>query len=138
MSIAVSACDKFTRRLRVELKLWPKLLNAIYILLNTGLGRLFHELFDCGYNKYFGQRLGIDNFGGTTLCELRVAGDDFLDYMPLGYYAIRSALKKLPVEPSASIFPYFGCGKGQAVVGRAASQGYKYEVTSPSILRGGK
>lgn len=96
-----------------------KPVNALLYLQRSGIGSFFRELVYRCYNKLYERRLRIETSGITTLQEVGVAKNDLFDYMPLGYYAIWSALKMLPVNKEECTFIDFGCGKGRAVAAAA-------------------
>lgn len=91
--------------------------------LKGALGRvrargISHVLAECAFrvaNRWSDAAFNIDTSGFVDTHELGYDNRDLVHYSPLGYRAIRDALRHLPIDPQRSVFLDYGCGKGRAI-----------------------
>lgn len=105
----------------------PKAYNLLSFIKKNGGRRAILELTSRIDNYYHEIRFGVDTYGRTTMEEIGIFNKELVDYMPLGYYPIFSALKRIPIAKPQTVFLDYGCGKGRAVV-VGASMPYKRVV----------
>jgi len=96
-----------------------KLSNTIEFAKKSGWRTFLREVSYRVDNALCDWRLGVDTEGMVGLAELGISNPDLVDYVPLGYRAIWSTLRSIPLERAQSTFLDYGCGKGRAVVAAA-------------------
>lgn len=90
--------------------------NTINFLARHGLRRFVQESDYRLYNAFQEARLGVK----TSFCVSSAAAGiddlDAVDYVPMGYRALRAAIERLPLHHECATFLDYGAGKGRAVV----------------------
>lgn len=93
--------------------------RATAFLRNRGVGTFFREIHHRLVERHYERRLGIDTASRIKLSDIGVDRPDSRDSMPIGYAAFYSALRKVPMELSDSVFLDYGVGTGRAVCAAA-------------------
>jgi len=96
-----------------------RLRNAAQFLARKGFRHFVRESIHQLANRYYERRLGVDTDTRVQLADLGISNPDSRDSMPISYYAFYSALKLIPLPPSACTFLDYGAGKGRAVCAAA-------------------
>lgn len=96
-----------------------RLRNGLTLLARQGIAGFAHELWYQCVNRYYDTRLGIDTAGRVELKNIGVRRQDARDCMPIGYAALLSTLKRIPLPTAEVTFLDFGVGKGRAVCSAA-------------------
>jgi SAM-dependent methyltransferase len=89
--------------------------GAVALLRSRGLA---HVIGECAFrvaNRYSDAKFNIETSGFVDTQDLGYDNRELVHYAPLGYRAIRNALRSLPIDPRRSAFLDYGCGKGRAV-----------------------
>jgi SAM-dependent methyltransferase len=89
-----------------------------------GVRRFAAEVHYRFINRYHDWRLGIETHGMLMPAELGIDRADSVEYTPIGYTAIRRALRPVPISVSEISFLDLGSGKGR-VIAVAATKPYK-------------
>jgi 16S rRNA G966 N2-methylase RsmD len=90
--------------------------NAAAFLVKFGPVRFIKE---CGYQLYdhwFERRLGVETGGLIKLPDIGIHNEEFLEYAPIGYYAIQDTIRRIPLPRETVSFVDYGSGKGRAVL----------------------
>jgi SAM-dependent methyltransferase len=66
-------------------------------------------------NRFHERRLGVRTAATVRLADIGIVSDDAMDSTPLGYRALFSVIRGLPVDYPSSVFLDYGAGKGRAV-----------------------
>lgn len=94
----------------------PKRIAHVAEFISThGLAAAVAESTERIVDAAWDRRLGITTGGMLWKTSLDVTRPDSVDYVPIRYRAVLSALKQLPGDLSQDVFVDFGCGKGRAV-----------------------
>lgn len=96
-----------------------RLCNGVTFLAQRGIGGFARELWYQSINRYHELRLGVDTAGRVELKNIGVRQQDARDCMPIGYGALFSALKRIPLRKADVTFIDFGVGKGRAICAAA-------------------
>lgn len=91
-----------------------------------GIRNFLREFFYRIHDARFEKKLGIQSSRFMAKEELQVSNEDAVEYSPIGYFAIASALKQIPSISDRSLLD-FGCGMGR-VLAYAASLGVRKVV----------
>lgn len=86
----------------------------------TARRQSFRDLWFRGTEKLGDPWFGVDTHGIVPVGHVAPGQDDLRDCMPIGYEAIFTALRRLPVRRAECGFLDYGCGKGRACVAAAA------------------
>jgi SAM-dependent methyltransferase len=93
--------------------------NSVAFARRHGVLRLLREMHYRLDNLWYERRLGVQTTGMVRLTELGIRNSEYFEYTPLGYRAIFSALRLVPLAPAELSFLDIGCGKGRALVAAA-------------------
>jgi SAM-dependent methyltransferase len=93
--------------------------NSVSFARRHGVIRLAQEVHYRLDNMWYERRFGVQTTGMVRLAELGIGNREYFEYTPLGYRAIFSALRLVPVPPAELSFLDIGCGKGRALVAAA-------------------
>jgi 16S rRNA G966 N2-methylase RsmD len=93
--------------------------NAISFVKSSGVLGFLQELRLRVTNRYYERRIGVETVGMITMKDLGFANSEFVEYDPVGYQEIYSALARVPLDKSQSTFLDYGSGKGRAVIAAA-------------------
>ncbi|HEV8718317.1 MAG TPA: class I SAM-dependent methyltransferase [Candidatus Binatia bacterium] len=94
--------------------------STVYFLRRFGVLGFLEELRYRLTDHYYERRLGVETAGRLTATDLGFANAEFMDYDPIWYWEIYSALNRIPLNQSTSTFLDYGSGKGRAVIAAAA------------------
>jgi len=97
-----------------------KIRSTISFVRRFGVLGFLEELRYRMADLYYERRLGVETAGRHTVKDLGFANAEFMDYDPIWYREIYSALNKIPLDKSTSTFLDYGSGKGRAVIAAAA------------------
>lgn len=100
------------------------LIDAVRFARRQGAAQFVGELRERIYSAYHERRLNVRTSSMLTSAELSYLNPECLDYVPLGYGAIFSLLKRMPEPTQESVFLDYGAGKGR-VISVAATFPYK-------------
>lgn len=67
-------------------------------------------------NKWSEWRLNVQTEGLIKLPEIGIDHEECLEYVPIGYEAIRSEIRRVPLHVPDACFIDYGSGMGRAVV----------------------
>jgi SAM-dependent methyltransferase len=90
--------------------------HAISYLVEFGPVRFMQETNYRLVDHWHERRLGVETGGHVRLPELGIDNKEFHEYATIGYYAIRSAIRRIPLPHKTVSFLDYGSGKGRAVV----------------------
>lgn len=90
--------------------------NTITFVGNFGLRRFARDLRYRCVNGLYEICLGVKTGGMVKLPDLGIHYPDLIEYAPIGYTAVYSVLRQIPLSPSDVVFLDYGSGKGRAVV----------------------
>src|SRR5262249_47553697 len=90
--------------------------NTIAFIRGHGVLSFLRELRYRVTNHYYERSLGVETAGTVKIEDLGFANSEFVDYAPIGYREIYSALERIPLEKSMSTFLDYGSGKGRAII----------------------
>src|SRR2546427_478750 len=90
--------------------------NSLEFVGTYGVRRFVQELHYRLVNYYNERRLGIETSGMVRLPDLGIHNREFSEYTPIGYSAVYSLLKRIPLPASSISFLDYGSGKGRVVV----------------------
>lgn len=96
-------------------RLWGKARHGAAMVAEQGPRRFARELLYQAEEALHERRLGVRTAQNVALGEVGRENPDSVDYMPIGYGALRDALGRVSVRPGQSVFLDFGTGKGRAV-----------------------
>jgi 16S rRNA G966 N2-methylase RsmD len=94
--------------------------STVSFIRNFGVLGFLEELRYRITDRYYERRLGVETAGRLTVKDLGFANAEFMDYDPIGYREIYSALSRIPLDKSTSTFLDYGSGKGRAVIAAAS------------------
>ncbi|MBU0701370.1 class I SAM-dependent methyltransferase [bacterium] len=93
-----------------------KFYNTVMFLMRFGIKQFVQELLYRYNNWYYDRWLNVNTAHMIKKSALGINKTDSIDYVPIGYRAIYSMLKKIPIDKSHCTFLDYGSGKGRAVV----------------------
>jgi hypothetical protein len=96
--------------------LLTRLSNAAEFVRDNGPVGFTQELYYRVVNNWYERTLGVRTDGMMRPEELGIHDEDAQAYVPIGYAAIRWALRRVPLVPESVSFVDFGAGKGRGVV----------------------
>jgi predicted RNA methylase len=94
--------------------------NSLAFLAKFGVRRFAQE---CRYrlvNDWNEWRLNVQTDGLIRLPDIGIHNDELFEYVPIGYSAIYSAIRRIPLSASSTSFIDYGSGKGRAIVAAAS------------------
>lgn len=89
--------------------------------------RFGRELVYQFVNRFHEHRLGVRTSKTIRLTDIGIVSVDAMDSTPLGYGALFSVIRGLPIDYPSSVFLDYGAGKGRAVC-VAATQPFRRVV----------
>jgi SAM-dependent methyltransferase len=90
--------------------------NAVSYLVEFGPIRFLQQTNHRLVDHWHERRLGVETGGHLRLPELGIDNKEFHEYAAIGYYAIRSAIRRIPLPHETVSFVDYGSGKGRAVI----------------------
>lgn len=101
--------------------------NGLSFIREHGIWRFQAEMYYRAVNWWHERRLSIRTTGMVELAEVGIFNSEFVEYAPIGYAALKSVLRQIPLEPREISFLDYGAGKGRAIA-VAASQPFRRVV----------
>ncbi len=99
-----------------EKSLGATLENGVAFIREYGFRRFVQEVHYRLVNQYWERRLGVRTSGMVELSSLGIHNEDSIEYTPMGYHALFSVLRRIPLAVSDVSFLDYGSGKGRAIV----------------------
>ncbi len=87
-----------------------------HYLTTRGVAYLFQESLYRATNSLCELSFGVQTAGRIPLCEVGLTCEDWHEYAPMGYWAIFSALLKVPLPIGCMSVLDFGSGKGRPLI----------------------
>jgi SAM-dependent methyltransferase len=87
-----------------------------HYLTTRGVAYLFQESLYRAINSLCEFSFGVETAGRVSLREVGLAREDWHEYAPMGYWAIFSALLKVPLPINRMSVLDFGSGKGRPLI----------------------
>jgi len=96
-----------------------KLRNSAAFIKAMGLKRFGREIYHRLVNDYYERRLRIQTANNILLSDIGLRKLDSRDYLPIGYSAFFSMLRRVPLVEINSTLLDFGAGQGRVVCAAA-------------------